>query len=55
MRIKPVTRDELLAVAARAQAMPIADHYAGKRTGKGAWKAWKRAARRCVDIHPHLA
>ena len=39
MRTKPVTRDELLAMAARAQAQPIADHYPGKRTAKGAWKA----------------
>ena len=49
MRTKPVTRDELLAMAARAQAQPIADHYPGKRTAKGVWKALNAAARSHFD------
>ena len=54
MRTKPVTRDELLAMAARTQAMPIADHYPGKRTGKGACKASMRVARSRLGIYPRL-
>jgi hypothetical protein len=55
MRTKPVTRDELLAMAGRAQARPIADHYTGKRTGKGACSASKVTAWRHLDIYPRLS
>jgi hypothetical protein len=55
MRTKPITRDELLAMAARAQARPIADHYPGKRTGKGVCSASKVAAWRQLDIYPRFS